>query len=220
MSFKFSMNTLNIVKNFSTINPGMVFSPGKILQTLEPTKAILAKAEIEEEIPGEFAISDLSRFLGVLSMHDKETMELKVEPNKFVEILSGDKKTTIYRTTDKSNIVYPQKQLKMPEIVAQYSLSAKIISDIISDAASLGLPHVVFCGNEVLIKDVKDSSADSHKICIPHLPPGNFQATFKIENFSRLLKNVSYNMYLAEKVSHFVSEDGKLEYYIALEKGN
>ncbi len=222
MTFKLSNDTIQVIKNFSLINSGMLFNPGKVLQTLEPTKSILAYAAIEEEIPSEFAVSDLSRFLGALSMHDPASLELNIVPDKYIEISSdtGSRKTT-YRMTDKSNVVYPTKKLNMPTPDVSIDLTAAQIASIISDAASLGLPHVVFNGNEVVLTDVKNDASDSHRVALPDQKKSNFTAVFKVENFSKLLKNVDYKMDLSEKkISHFVSEKAKVEYFIALEKWN
>ena len=220
MTFKLSSDTIQVLKNFSLINPGMLFTPGKVLQTLEPTKSILAFAQIDEEIPSEFAISDLSRFLGVLSMHDSSTLEVTVGPGQQVQLASdAGTRTTVYRTTDKSNVTYPTKALKMPSTDAELKLTSDQIASITSDAASLGLPHVVFKGNEVVLTDVNNDSADTHKVVLADQKPGNFTAVFKIENFSKLLKNKDYTMELSEKkISHFKSD--KVEYFIALEKWN
>jgi hypothetical protein len=218
MTFKLSNDTIQVLKNFSLINSGMLFTPGKVLQTLEPTKSILAYAQIDEEIPSEFAIADLSRFLGVLSMHNEKTLEVTVGPGLQVHLSSDDgSRTTVYRTTEKSNITYPTKRIPVPTPDAELKLTADQIASITSDAASLGLPHIVFKGNEVILTDTKNDAADTHKVILADQKPGNFTAVFKVENFSKLLKNKAYTLELS-KLSHFVSDDNKIEYFIALEK--
>ena len=39
---KFSERTLTVLKNFATINPSIVFNPGKTLRTISPTKTVMA----------------------------------------------------------------------------------------------------------------------------------------------------------------------------------
>ena len=51
-----SNDTLNVLKNFATINPNLVFKPGQKLKTISESKTILASAEIVEDFPTEFAI--------------------------------------------------------------------------------------------------------------------------------------------------------------------
>ena len=60
-----SNDTLNVLKNFATINPNLVFKPGQKLKTISESKTILASAEIVEDFPTEFGVYDLNEFLSV-----------------------------------------------------------------------------------------------------------------------------------------------------------
>ena len=62
---KFSNETVNILKNFSMINPSIAFKKGNALATMSPQKSIMARAMLDDEFPSNGAIYDLSRFLGV-----------------------------------------------------------------------------------------------------------------------------------------------------------
>lgn len=215
--FKLSDNTIKLIKNFSDINQGMVFNPGKVLQVLEPNKAIFATAKIDDDLPDEFVIHDLSRFLGALGLHDKATMELKVE-GKVLEIVSGSGKKTLYRMTSKENVIHPTKAFNMPTSEAEICLSDKMIDGILSDASSLGLPHVIFTNQTVTMTDIKNDGSDIHTVTLPqNSNEKEFKATFKLSNFSKLHKGVGYCVKFAPRVAHFESEDGKLNYYMAVE---
>ena len=48
---KLSENTLAILKNFATINSGVVLNPGKTQKTISPAKSILVEATLEDELP-------------------------------------------------------------------------------------------------------------------------------------------------------------------------
>ena len=60
---KLSEQTIEILSNFSGINPNMVFKEGNTLSTISEAKNILASATIEERIPREFGLYDLGEFL-------------------------------------------------------------------------------------------------------------------------------------------------------------
>ena len=62
-----SSDTLDILKNFSDINQNFLVKPGKKLQTISTMKNILAEADISEDFGQEFAIYNLSEFLGQLN---------------------------------------------------------------------------------------------------------------------------------------------------------
>src|SRR5689334_14694233 len=81
--FRLSPRTKMILKNFSRINPGLLFRPGQELRTISPNKDLVGVAKITETIPARFAIYDLPRLLKcigdgdpVLILHD-DYLEIK-----------------------------------------------------------------------------------------------------------------------------------------------
>ena len=66
-----SEKTFNLLKNFSTINQSILFKKGNTLRTMSVMKNILAEADIEENIPQDFAIYDLVRFLNGISLFEE-----------------------------------------------------------------------------------------------------------------------------------------------------
>ena len=57
---KLSENTVNILKNFSTINQNILVKSGSQLRTMSTMKNILGEASITEDFPKEFGIYDLN----------------------------------------------------------------------------------------------------------------------------------------------------------------
>jgi hypothetical protein len=92
---KLSNDTLTILKNFASINQGIVFKQGKTIKTISTNKNILAEANIAEEFETEFGVYDLNNFLTVLSLH-------KEEPN----IEFGDKIAVISGLNGRSKLQY------------------------------------------------------------------------------------------------------------------
>ena len=62
-----SEGTLQVLKNFATINSNIVIKQGNALKTISEAKNLLASASILEDIPIDFGIYDLNQFLNVLS---------------------------------------------------------------------------------------------------------------------------------------------------------
>ena len=63
-----SKKTLDVLKNFSTINSSIVFRKGSTVRTISNAENILAKFSGEEVFPTDFAIYDLSQFLSGISL--------------------------------------------------------------------------------------------------------------------------------------------------------
>ena len=82
-----SNDTLNVLKNFATINPNLVFKPGQELKTIAESKTIMASAKIVEDFPQEFGVYDLNEFLSVYSLIDNPTVEFE---DKAMVISSGN----------------------------------------------------------------------------------------------------------------------------------
>ena len=53
---KLSDRTINLLKNFASINQSILFKQGNQLRTISVMKNILAEANIDEEIPQEFGV--------------------------------------------------------------------------------------------------------------------------------------------------------------------
>ena len=86
---KFDNATLQILKNYSTINHAILFQPGNVISTISSSKTVMAKATIEQTIPSSFAIYELSKFLATLSLFNDP--DLKIEENRVV-ISEGKRK--------------------------------------------------------------------------------------------------------------------------------
>ena len=65
---KLSNKTVDVLKNFSTINQNLIIKEGNTLTTMSAMKNIVAKAEVEQTFPKEVAIYDLNEFLAALSL--------------------------------------------------------------------------------------------------------------------------------------------------------
>ena len=55
-----SKQTVDILKNYSTINSSIAVSTGSTLQTMSAMKNILVKSTVEESFETDFAIYDLT----------------------------------------------------------------------------------------------------------------------------------------------------------------
>ena len=68
---KFSKESLATLKNFATINGGIVLKPGAFVMTRSVNGATYAEATLADEIDAEVGIYDLNAFLSILSLADE-----------------------------------------------------------------------------------------------------------------------------------------------------
>jgi hypothetical protein len=215
---KLSNETLNVLKNFAGINSGLEFKTGNKLSTISSTKTVLAKATLTDDFPQDFCIYDLNQFLSVHSL-GKDT-ELDFESQNVI-FKSGRSKTK-YRMTAKNMIVSPpDKELKLPTVDGSFQLKEEDLTQALKNASVLQAPNLAFesDGSKVTVTvfNAKDDSAHTNTIEIGDAKDGKvFKAVFLTENFKMI--HGTYNVEISKAgLSHFVSSDGKLEYYIAIE---
>ena len=82
--------TIEILKNFCSINKSLVIKPGNRLSTLSINKNILAYADVEEQFDSQMSIYDLSTFLGGLSLFEKPSIDTSKDNYVTVSVMLQD----------------------------------------------------------------------------------------------------------------------------------
>lgn len=210
---KLSNETVNLLKNYSTINPSVLFKQGNTLSTISPTRTVFAKAEIKEEVPQQFAIAELNKFLGVLSMF--RDPELKFHDN-YLEVCSETKKVRYTYAELSAIITPPEKELKFPDPEVEFDLKSDDLSAVIKALSVLSLPELAITGNgnEVEIQAIssKNSTADSYSQAVAKTDK-KFRAILKTENLKLL--NKDYKVSVAKNIVKFEADD--VTYFVAVE---
>lgn len=62
--------TMQVLKNFASVNSNVVINPGNTIMTMAEAKNVLASATVVEDFPKKVGIYDLQEFLNVLSLVD------------------------------------------------------------------------------------------------------------------------------------------------------
>ena len=214
---KFDAKIIQILKNFASINPSIVFKPGRTLATISQTKTILARAKIDQEITAEFGIYDLNRFLSTLSLFENPSID--IQDNEMV-IRSGARKATYRFTPAELIMTPPEKELKLPTAEVQFDLLGADLQECLKALNVLGLPEVAVVGDGTNIMlqaiDSKNPSCDVYSTTVGETTD-TFKMIFRAEN----LKMVpgSYKVMISSRgLSKFYNED--IKYYISVESNS
>ena len=214
---KLSRHTLTMLKNFSDINMSIEIKEGNILRTVSVQKNILAQAELEDSFPQDFAIYELNRFLGAVSLFDDPEFRFN---GKSVSV-GTDKNSVDYVYCDPSMIVTPpEKNITFPDAEIKFTLSQDALSRIMKASNVLGTPEIsIECnGGNINIKalDVNNNSTDTYEVGLEETSEHTFRFVFKTENMKMIHGN--YDLAISSKgISHFSLQGAKLEYWIATE---
>ena len=217
---KLSKHTLNMLKNFSDINMSIEIKKGNLLRTVSVQKNILAQAELEDEFPQDFAIYELNRFLGAVSLFDDPELEFNA---KSVNI-GTTKHSADYVYCDPSMIVTPpENNITFPDPEVKFTLTQDSLSQVMRASNVLGTPEIAIEGgphpnDSIRIKalDVNNDSTDTFQVVLDEKSGHTFRFVFKTENMKMVSGN--YDVEISSKgISHWTLQGQKLQYWIANE---
>ena len=212
---KLSNETISVLKNFSTINANLMVKAGSSLSTMSAMKNIVAKADVTEEFPSDFAIYDLNEFLSALSLFGKPDLEFN---DDFVIITEeGTSKSLKYWYSDPSVVTTPSKEISMPSTELTFNLSSDTLNEITKAAAVIGVPDMALSGGKLMVTDKKNSTANAYETS---LDVGDVAAEYKFWFKGENLKVMpgAYDVEVSsKKISHFTNTKLGVQYWIALE---
>ena len=217
-----SNDTLNVLKNFATINPNLVFKPGQELKTIAESKTIMASAKIVEDFPQEFGVYDLNEFLSVYSLIDNPTVEFE---DKAMVISSGNvnQQKIKYFFSSPEILTTPQKDIAMPEPEVGFTLEEDTLNQIRKAAAVLGHNELSIKGNNGVltasVADTRDATSNVYSIEIDkdNSCKNEFEFVVNIPNL-KLLPGDYFVSISSKLISNWTNNNYPVEYFIALEK--
>ncbi len=214
---KLSEKTLNLLKNFSTINQSILFKQGSSLRTISVMKNILAEAVIDEEIPQDFGIYDLNQFLNGLGLHQHPELDFKNDGH--VVIKEGKMRSKYFFADPNVIVTPPDKEIVLPSEDVSFELSTQQLDKLLKAAAVYQLPDLSVLGEDgvvkLVVRDKKNDTSNVFSIIVGETE-SVFSLNFKVENI-KILPG-SYNVVVSSKLlSRFSNQDIDLKYWIALE---
>ena len=214
---KISKQTLSMLKNFSDINMSVEVKAGNTLRTVSVQKNILAQAEVETTFPQDFAIYEVNRFLGAISLFDNPDFEFG---EKSVRI-GNDRNSLNYVYCDPSMIVTPpENNITVPDPEVRFKLSQDSLSRVMKAGNVLGTPEIVVEGGSpmtVRAMDSQNDSSDTFHVNLDESTDKTFRFVFKIENFKMVPGD--YDVEISSKGIAKFSQN-QLQYWIATESSS
>jgi gp45 sliding clamp, C terminal len=214
-NIKLENRTSQIIKNFSSINPSLMFRPGNVLKTQSPTSSVLAIATIDQNFESQFAIYDVARLLGVMSLF--KDPELQIDEN-FLIIKDNNNKRVKYTFADPAAIIAPKAdvQVALPETLATIRITTDQLNDVLRAAALLKHPNVALIGRdgEITLSTIDSSgkSKDTYDITV-----GQTDRTFSIIFILDTMKLIpgDYDVTITKGIVHWRGD--RIEYYTGAE---
>lgn len=212
---KLSKETLQLLKNFSTINSNLMLTKGSKLSTISTHRTVIGEATVAESFPNDFGIYDLNEFLGMLSLFEDPDLEFT---EKHV-VVSQNKMSVKYVSAEASVLTVPKSKFTFPAADVEFTLSANDLNIINKTSSVLGAGDVCFVGDgktlNLVVRDKKNPTGNTFEQAIGETS-GRFQFNMRIENFKMLPG--TYDVAIsARNISKFTSTSSDLTYYVAVE---
>jgi hypothetical protein len=214
---KLSEKTLNILKNFSSINQSILFKQGNKIRTISVMKNILAEAVVSEEFPKDFGIYDLNEFLNGLSLYKNPELDFT---NEGFILMKDEKMRSKYFFADPNVIITPpEKAISIPSEDVSFTLDTQQLNTILKAASVYQLPDLCVVGEAGVVKlvvaDKKNDTSNDVSMVVGETED-TFNFNFKVENI-KIIPG-TYEVVISRKlISQFSSKNYDLQYYIALE---
>ena len=215
-----SKETLDVLRNYSTINPSIVINSGNVVKTMAEARNILSSATIAEEFPQTFGIYDLNEFLSVLNLVDGPRLKFE---EKYVLVGDSTGRSKIkYYFSDPEMLTSPTKEISMPEPEVKFTLDQSTLNKVTKAASVLGHSEVCISvvDNTLNLSVVNPDNATSNAFSID--VDGTYKnSEFKCYILKDNLKVIpgDYEVELSSKlISKFANKERDINYYIACEK--
>ena len=216
---KLSNETVEVLKNFATINMSVLFKPGNKIRTVSAQKTILAQATVAETFPKECAIYDLNQLINTLAMF--EDPEFDFNENS-VKIKNGKAHATYTYASASTITTPPEKDITLPSADVKFTIEKNAMAYAIKAAGIMTLPEIALLGKDGIVSITAIDSRTDGGNSFNH-PVGastmNYNMIFKVENLKLLPRD--YDVTISVKgIAHFKSKTGDVEYWIATEQGS
>ena len=214
--------TMQVLKNYATINPNIVITEGNVIKTVSEAKNVLSSVELDVTFPQTFGIYELSEFLSVLSLVDSP--RLKFEDTYVLVTDNAGRSRIKYFYSDIDMLTTPSKDIIMPETEVKFTLDSATLSSIKRAASVLGHTEMSVTASDGVVSlsliDNNDRTSNVYSIDVDGVfAEEKFNFIFNISNLKMV--DGDYEVGISKKlISHFVNKENGIEYWCALEKSS
>lgn len=193
---KISKATIDILRNFASINQNIMIREGNVLTTRTVAKNLFATATVDTEFTKEFGIYNLSTFLGVLSLFSDPDVEL----GDTSMTISQGKNRVQYAFAAPEVLDYPDKAIVFPSTDAEFELTEENLKSLLKAGAILSSTDLRISGDGSVITcstvEPKNSEANTFSVEVG-TTSRVFNTFLKLENLK--LPTGAYNVKMSEK---------------------
>lgn len=215
---KLSKTTVDVLKNFSSINNGMVIHQGTRIRTQDNLNKQIAFADIDDTFPQDFAVYDLGEFLSALSLVPDADLNFH---DAHVEV-SNPSTSLTFQYANMAFVTEAPETVNFPEADAvSFDLRGEDLTQVLKASSTLGLPEIRVSSEigekQILLSavDVDGASKHTFKISVGDIGENEeFEFFFKADLLTIVKQDYKVSIHPAG-IGRFVGLN--MEYFIATE---
>jgi len=217
-----SAETVNVLRNFSSINGNLIIRPGNRLMTISEAKNILAEATVKEEFGTEVGIYDLTEFLNMLGLVDRPRVRFE---DYYMNIGGQSGRELIkYYYADTEMLTSPTKPITMPEADVWFTLDQSTLNGLKKAASIFGHGQMVIEPDDGAIRlsvsDPENKTSNTYSVVVDG-GYNNDTFNFVLNIVNLRMVSDDYQVKISSKlISEFTNSDETLKYWVALEKSS
>lgn len=218
---KLSKTTLEILKNFSSINPSIYIKKGDVVNTLSPHDVIFAEAQVAETFPEDFAIYNLPGLLGGLQslLAAEPDFEFK---KTHVLITTPDQRKMKVMYADPSTVKVLNKKIKMPSDTVSFNIEQSDLAALIKSSSLMDVPDLSIKSDGETVTmtayDAKNESLGDFSVKTAQAVGKSFEIVLKFENL--MIMSAPYTVEASGGVVQFTHKHSQLKYWIPVESNS
>lgn len=213
---KFSPRTLEVLRNFASVNQNILIRAGSVISTRTVAKNIFVTATVEDEFEQDIPLYNLNEFLGVVSLFSDPEFILS---DNSVKITQG-KNTVQYVFASPEVLDYPDKAIKMPSTDATFELTEENLKSLLKAGSVLSATDLLIQGNGQTIMctvlDPKNPSSNTFSVEVGETDRV-FSSYIQLANLKMISGIYEVNL-SSKKITQFKSKTLDYSFFIANEK--
>lgn len=211
--------TIEIIKSFGDVSKKMLFIEGDVLAVTNAERSIVAIAKLPEQITKEFALYDVSEFLGTYSLFNTPTLEFKED---FVLIADGKNKAKYYYSSKLgiTNIYGADIDGVKGDELATFTIEKSDLDTAKKASSVLGLIDLQITDTGVKVVNTEaNKMGNEFEIHVSNFNCKNPELLKDGEHVLFLTDLVfipdTYDVTIYENITQFKAANGDVNYYVA-----
>lgn len=215
---KLTKQVFNILKNFATINPGIIIKAGSVIRTRSVEGNICAESKTDVEFPIDFCIFDLNEFLSTISIFTEPDLVF----NEHYVTISEKKAEIRYYYSSPTVVTGITKNPDFPEGEIKFAISAHELTSLIRSSNILELDTLNICNNNnnsisLTVTNSDNTTSNTFTQYIDSDDVVEFSDNVGIEHLKMIPVNYDVGV-VSGRLIHFNNLEERIKYWVAVSR--